>query len=245
MNLMGKTVVVTGATDGLGLAIAKQFLAKSARVIIFGRNQDKLNQVLASFNNSEYSGDQSNPQQIGGYTVDVRDLSRLEEIAREIGVADVLINNAGIWLEGDLTNNTQQEISDTIDTNLKGVIYVTKAFLPYLSQSPEAHIVNVSSTSGLRGRQNQVVYAASKYGVTGFTESLRIDLEKSNIKVSGFFPGGMRTNLFGKAGNHKQNQDWMEADKVAEVVLFMVERDANMLMSNILVTKRQTMTAMP
>lgn len=239
MELANKTVVITGGSDGLGFALAKEFLHKGARVNIIGRNQDKVDGAVKILADSAIGG------QVNGFAVDVRDLGRLNEVAADIGTTDILINNAGVWLEGSLTQNSEQEISDTIDTNLKGVIYATKAFLPQLEKSQEAHIINVSSTSGLRGRANQAVYVASKYGVTGFTDSLKVDLQKTDIKVSGFYPGGMRTGLFEKAGSPKEHFDWMDAGAVAEVIIFMIERDASMVMDHVVVNKRNTRAAMP
>lgn len=239
MELANKTVVITGGSDGLGFALAKQFLHKGTRVCIIGRNQNKVDDAV------KVLSDSAPGSQINGFTADVRNLGELNEVAANIGTTDILINNAGVWLEGSLAQNSEQEISNAIDINLKGVIYTTKAFLPQLEKSQEAHIINVSSTSGLRGRANQAIYVASKYGVTGFTDSLKADLEKTNIKVSGFYPGGMRTGLFEKAGNHKEHSDWMDAGAVAEVITFMIERDASMVMDHVVVNKRNARVAMP
>lgn len=239
MKLKNKTVVITGGSDGLGLALAKQFLSKGSQVFITGRNQNKIDDTVQSLTTLFPD------ERISGSAIDVRDLPKLTELAEQIGTTDVLINNAGVWLEGSLVDNSESEISEAIDINLKGVIYATKAFLPQLEKSEEAHLINVSSTSGLRARENQVVYSATKHGVAGFTDSLKEDLEKTNIKVSGFYPGGMRTGLFEKSGNPKDHSDWMRVDDVAEIVVFMVERNATMVMDHVVVKKRKTAVAMP
>ena len=89
----------------------------------------------------------------------------------------------------------------------------------------------------------QSVYVASKFGVKGFTESLEQDLEKTNIKVFGFYPGGMATGLFTKSGNDKPNSDWMNTAKVAEIIVFMIERDDSLIMNHVVLNKRQTKTS--
>jgi short-subunit dehydrogenase len=232
MNLVGVTMVITGGTDGLGLALAKQAVQKGAKVHVIGRSAEKLAAAQTIL------GDQATMHQ-----VDVSDPEQLQRAAAQIKTPQILINNAGLWLEGQLVDNTSAEIAQVIDVNLKGVIYSTKAFLPALLQASEAHLINVSSTSGLRGREDQAVYVASKYGVTGFTEALKVDLMKTNVKVSGFFPGGMNTGLFAKSGHPRDNSDWMSPDQVAEIVMFMLERDHTMVMDHVVVNKRHTWTS--
>jgi len=136
-----------------------------------------------------------------------------------------------------------EQIEQAINVNLKGVIFTSKAFMPFLEKESESHLINIVSTSGLKGRNGQAVYCAGKFGVSGFTESLKLDLEKSNIKVTGFYPGGMHTKLFDKAGTPKENQDWMDVDKVAEVLMFMLERDVSMVLDHVVLNKRMTATS--
>ena len=231
MNLKNKKIVITGGSDGLGLALTKAFLAKEAQVHVIARDQFKLNSLL------ELS------EKISVHQADVSNYTSIEILAQKIGQIDVLINNAGVWIEGTLAQNQVEQIEQAIDINLKGVIFTTKAFLPFLSHDKEAHLLNIVSTSGLKGRNGQAVYCASKFGVSGFTESLKIDLEKTNVKVTGFYPGGMSTHLFDKAGTPKENQDWMDTDKVAEIILFMLERDISMVMDHVVLNKRMTATS--
>lgn len=229
MQLKNKTVVITGGSDGLGLALAKALVAKGALVKIIARDEIKLDQAAKQLGaNAE------------GFIADVSNWREVEQVAKKISSIDVLINNAGIWLEGDLEENSAEQISQAIDVNFKGVVFSTKAFLPSLRQSEAAQIINISSTSGLRGRNGQAVYAASKFAVTGFTESLKVDLEKTKIRVAGFYPGGMSTQLFAKAGSPKDNADWMDTSKVAEIIVFMLERDLTMVMDQVVLNKRQT-----
>lgn len=229
MNLSNKSVLITGGTDGLGLSLARLLVSKGAKVCIIGRNQEKVNKAVKELGNN-----------VTGFVADVSKLRELDSVAKQINNLDILINNAGIWLEGGIADNREEQISSTIDTNLKGVIYATKAFLPLLKKSEETHILNVTSTSGIRGRENQSVYVASKFGVTGFTESLKLELASTNVKVTGFYPGGMKTKLFDKAGTPKNNQDWMDTDKVANIILFMLEQDATMIMDHVVLNKRMT-----
>lgn len=232
MDLVNKVVIITGGSDGLGFSLAKLFISKGSKVHIIGRDKNRLENAVKTLGKNAK-----------GYSADVSKLDEIQKVADDIGNVDVLINAAGVWIEGSVVDNTEKEVNDAVDTNLKGVIFSTKAFLPSLLKSKEAHIVNISSTSGLKGRNNQAVYVASKFGVTGFTDSLKEDLASTNVKVSGFYPGGMHTSLFEKAGKPKENADWMDTDKVAEVIIFMVERDTTMVMDHVVLNKRNTKTS--
>lgn len=232
MQLKDKTVVITGGSDGLGFSLAKLLVSKGSKVVIIGRDKDRIDKAVREL------GEASK-----GYIADVSNLKQIQSVADKLKEVDVLINNAGIWIEGQIVDNTEEEISQAIDINLKGVIYTTKAFLPLLKKPTESHILNISSTSGLKGRDSQAVYVATKFGVTGFTESLKVDLASSNIKVSGFYPGGMHTSLFEKVGKPKDNKDWMDTEKVADIIIFMLERDAAMIMDHVVLNKRMTKTS--
>jgi short-subunit dehydrogenase len=232
MQLKNKSVVITGGSDGLGFSLAKSLLAKGAIVNIIARDKNKLDLVVKQLGSNAV-----------GFSADVSNWQEIEQVSRKIESVDVLINNAGVWIEGSLLDCEIDKIDQAIDINLKGVIYTTKAFLPKLQKETESHVLNVVSTSGLKGRDGQSVYCASKFGVSGFTESLKVDLEKTNVKVTGFYPGGMHTHLFDKAGNPKSNQDWMSTDKVAEIIAFMLEQDISMVMDQVVLNKRMTTTS--
>mgnify|MGYP002356220178 FL=1 len=112
-----------------------------------------------------------------------------------------------------------------------------------MQKKNEGYRLNVSSTSGIRAKEGQSVYVASKYAVTGFTESLQEDLKSTNIKVAGFYPGGMNTKLFEKAGFPRDNSDWMNTDKVADVVVMVLGLDDSMILDHVVLKKRKTKTS--
>ncbi len=228
MNLSNKTVFITGGTKGLGLALSKTLLNSDCIVHTISSNQESIDSATKEISNSNFHS----------YLCDVTDFTKLSEVVDQTGNIDVLINNAGIWLEGSLTDNTFEQISKVIDVNFKGVVFVTKVVLPILQKNNDGFIVNVSSTSGLKGRESQATYAASKFAVRGFTESLKEDLKNTNIKVVGFYPGGMSTSLFKTAGFDKANNDWMSPDKIANVMKFILEQDDTMLMDHVVINKR-------
>jgi 3-oxoacyl-[acyl-carrier protein] reductase len=233
MQLHNKVAVVTGGSSGLGLSIVTALINRGCHTHIIARSATTLEAVAQSLNS----------KLLTIHSGDVTNFSQLESTVKAIGHIDILINTAGVWLEGSLVENPVEEITKVLDINLKGVIYSTKVVLPQMLKNNDGYIINVSSTSGLKGRTNQAIYAASKYGVTGFTQSLQEDLVSTNVKVAGFYPGGMSTDLFAKAGTPKSNGDWMDTDKVAEVIIFMLERDDTMIMDHVVVNKRMAKTS--
>lgn len=230
MELKNKTAIVTGGSEGLGLSIIKNLLKEGCKVHMISRDVAKQKAVTKELNDSN----------LFSHEADVSDYAQVEKTMKEIGDADILINNAGIWLEGSLDDNSPEAISNVIDVNTKGVIYCTKAVLPRFKEKNDGFILNISSTSGLKGRSSQSVYVASKFAVTGFTDSLKEDLQSTNIKVAGFYPGGMNTKLFNKAGYPKNNSDWMDTDKVADIIIFILKLDDSMILDHVVLNKRAT-----
>lgn len=233
MKLKNKTVLITGATSGLGFSLAKLLVKKGCKVHGIGRSEKKAREAKTKLRSLNFYT----------YVADVSNSNEVAKVVSEIGQIDILINNAGVWIEGKLQENSIEKISEAIDTNLKGVIYTTKVVLTKMLKKNEGFIINISSTSGLKGRNNQSVYVASKFGVTGFTQSLQQDLGDTNIKVTGFFPGGMNTRLFEKAGTPKDNVDWMDTDKVANTIVFILEQDDTMIIDHVVLNKRLTKTS--
>jgi short-subunit dehydrogenase len=234
MKLKNKVAIVTGASEGLGKSITLELAKEKVKVALLARSKNKIADLKKEIS--------SKGVECESYVCDVSDAKQVTKAVRDVeskfGRIDILVNNAGVWIEGQVQDNSASGISSTIDINLKGVIYLTRAVLSKMLQRNEGFIINVSSTSGLRGRKNQAVYVASKYGVTGFTKSLQLDLAETNIKVAGFYPGGMRTKMFEEAGFPKDNKGWMDTDKVAKVIVFILKQDETMILDQVVLKRR-------
>ena len=176
-----KKIIITGASDGLGKAIAREL--KENELILISKDENKLKE-LSSELNCKY------------YVCDLKDYNKIEEVVSKIEEVDILINNAGIWLAGDLEENTFEQISNCIDVNTKAPIYMTKAVLPIMRKNKQGHIINVCSQSSFDNDDFSTVYNASKWAMRGFNRSIQRVLSKENIKVTGFYPGFMQTDLF-------------------------------------------------
>jgi short-subunit dehydrogenase len=143
------------------------------------------------------------------------------------GSIDVLINCAGIYAEGDLTAMDPERIKAVLDVNALGTIYMTRAVLRGMQQRGEGRIINIISQSGLYGRADHAVYAASKWAVTGFTKSLIEMLKGTKITVTGFYPGPMKTKIFEKAGLAVDTSGFLDTADVVRALRSAIDAPAN------------------
>jgi len=229
-----KKVLISGGNSGLGLEITKLLLQKGYAVIILGKDAAKLESTKLQLNSDNLTTIQC----------DLRDHAEIASKLAEIDDIDILINNAGIINYAKLDEQSPENIKDIIDTNLLGTIYLTRQLLPQFKKRNSGTILNISSTSGLitGGHSEECAYVASKYGVTGFTETLRKELieEKTNVRVLGLFPGGMDTQLFSKAGLEKDTSKFMDPREIAEIVVFILERPASINMDHVEINRNKS-----
>ncbi|MCU0410205.1 MAG: SDR family oxidoreductase [Bacteroidales bacterium] len=190
---MRKTVLVTGATSGIGEATAIKFAEAANRLIITGRRKGRLHE-LAEHLVQEYGVD------VLPLCFDVRDRKQVEKhlghLPEEWCNIDILVNNAG--LAAGLSHIDEGERDDwdqMIDTNIKGLLYVTRAIAPGMVKRGSGHIINISSIAGKEVYENGAVYCGSKHAVDAISRGMRIDLVKHNIKVTNVAPGMTETEF--------------------------------------------------
>ena len=208
---MKKNIVITGGNDGLGKAIAKQLINNN--IIIISKDEERLINTSKELNCDYRVCDVTDYKQVD---------SVINDIINQYGQIDVLINNAGVWLAGDLTETDYEKISNCIDVNTKGPIYMTKAVLKGMYERKEGLIINVCSQASFDNDDFSTVYNASKWAMRGFNRSIQKDVSKKGVKVTGFYPGFMKTDLFKKAGNDYDTSTGLEVEKVAKAVEFIV-----------------------
>lgn len=184
-NFTMKTVLITGAGTGLGRELALIYSQNNYHTILAGRTLSKLQETKRLIEEANGTAhilklDIQNPKQ------DIYHLLSSHTV-------DVLINNAGTGYFGSFEQLKEEEINEMIDSNVKGTIFVTQALMEHLLSRPSSKIINIVSTAGLRGKVNESVYAASKFAVRGFTESLQKEYEGTTISIIGAYMGGMDT----------------------------------------------------
>jgi NADP-dependent 3-hydroxy acid dehydrogenase YdfG len=229
MTLQNLKVLITGGTSGLGLELVREFLKAGSKVFMTGLDKLKIDTTLASF------GDHPNLQ---GFVVNINDLQALNELKNNVGDLDILINNAGVYTVGLLENTSPMDIQKVIQTNLIGTIFVTQTFLPILKAKNNGIIANILSIRSNEPAAESSIYAASKFGLRGFFESLKLELEKTNVKIINFYPSGIKTSLFQNAGVvDKDMANLMEASDVAQVVIDTIQKSDKTLIDHIVIQK--------
>jgi NAD(P)-dependent dehydrogenase (short-subunit alcohol dehydrogenase family) len=194
-NFMSKTVIITGATQGIGKATAILFARNGYNIVLAARQQERLEATASEI---RALGREALP-----IATDVRDPEQVKNLVEKalahFGHIDVLINNAGIFFLGPVEESSLSDWHQVTDTNLWGYIYTIHALLPYFLQRGEGTIVNVSSIGGLNPIPFQIPYTTSKYAVTGLTKALRSELLPKGIRVCGIYPSFIRTRLIERA----------------------------------------------
>ncbi len=196
MSFLGSGVaVVTGAASGIGRALAQQLAAAGSALALADVDEAGLQQTAQSL--------AKNSALVTTHVVDVAKEESVKAFAADVharhGRVTLLINNAGVALHGDFEEVSLDDFRWLMDINFWGTVYGVKYFLPLLKREPRAHIVNLSSVFGIIAPAGQAAYAASKFAVRGFTESLRHELEGSHVGVSCVHPGGIRTPIARRA----------------------------------------------
>jgi len=216
-TLEGKVAVVTGASRGIGAAVARQLSAAGVSVGLASR-----------------SGDDLGLENAIGLTCDVADPAQVDAAVaatvERFGGLDILVANAGVGAYGPFLELSSAHLDEMIDVNLKGTIYAVRAALPYLLESSAADVVTLASEAGRRGFPGEAVYCASKFGQVGFTRALDGELRERGVRCTNVCPGGVATDFAldeGRGRSPDVLSGMMTAEDVADVVLFVLTRPRN------------------
>lgn len=239
---MKQTVLVTGATSGIGEAIAKRFAEAGYRLIITGRRKDRLDKLEEQFK-KEFK------TEVLSLNFDVRDKVAVEKclghLSAEWSNIDILVNNAG--LAAGLSHIDDGDIEDwdrMIDTNVKGLLYVTRVISPGMVKRNKGHIINTASIAGKQVYENGAVYCASKHAVDALSRGMRIDFLKHGIKVTNIAPGLVETefSLVRFHGDEKRAKapytgiKPLNGDDIASVVFFAATLPEHVCLNDIVIT---------
>jgi len=233
-RLTGTVAIITGASSGIGEATARQLVEHGASVAVVARRKDRLDALVSDL------------EAAGGSALaveaDITDRGQAEQAVQTVidrfGRVDILINNAGLMLVGPIVGADVEEWDRMIAVNQKGLLYMTNAALPHLLKAAEdgprqvADIVNISSIAGRVAWKNFGVYNMTKFGLNGFTESLRQEVTKRYVRVGVLEPGKVDTELVSHNNEQVRNDlaatddipEPLQAEDIAESIAFMVTR---------------------
>lgn len=216
-DLNGRVALVTGASRGIGAAVAKSLHSEGVKVALASRSGDDLG--LAG---------------VVAQPADVRDLASMESIVtaavEAFGGLDILVVNAGVGSYGPFLDLPVEQMEEMIDTNVKGALYAVRAALPHLLESDAADIVMLSSEAGRRGLPLEAVYCSSKFAQVGLIRSLDHELREQGVRCTNVAPGGVATDFAmgrGRTPDMPALEHMMEPDNVAEAVMFVLTRPRN------------------
>jgi 3-oxoacyl-[acyl-carrier protein] reductase len=216
MTLEGKVALVTGASRGIGAAVAHMLDERGVKLGLASRSGDDLGLDAVA------------------QPCDVRALEQLESIVaatvERFGRLDILVANAGVGAYGPFLDLSLDHLDEMVDVNLKGTLYAVRAALPHLMESGRADIVTVASEAGRRGLPFEATYCASKFGQVGFTRALDHELREHGVRCTNVCPGGVATDFALDAGRGRSPDalpGMMTADDVAEVIVFVLTRPRN------------------
>jgi NADP-dependent 3-hydroxy acid dehydrogenase YdfG len=229
----GPVAVITGASSGIGAATARALVAHGYRVVLLGRRFERLQQLAGELGSSAVA-----------IAADVTDRDALvaaaDQVRRDLGRVDVLVNNAGVMLLGPFGTEQRQEARRMVEVNLLGAMTAAEVFLPQLHDGG-GDLVNISSVAGRTARAGNAAYAATKWGINGWSEALRQELQP-DIRVTVIEPGAVATELTDHITDPdvKQNTEQfyaqlaITADDVADVIAFAVTRPRRLTLNEIL-----------
>jgi 3-oxoacyl-[acyl-carrier protein] reductase len=225
--LAGKVALITGASRGIGFAIARRLGRMGARISICGRDQARLDQSASSLRGERIEtlavqADVTHGDQIS---------SLVHKTQHEFGPIDILVNNAGIGLFGPFHEIGETDWNRVMDTNLKSVFLVCRAVAPEMIRRQTGHIINISSLAGKNTFANGAIYCASKWGLMGLTGSMAEDLRGYGIRVSAICPGSVATEFSGQGG--KDPSKILQPDDVAHAVAALVTQTGGSFISEV------------
>jgi NADP-dependent 3-hydroxy acid dehydrogenase YdfG len=234
VSLAGKTVLVTGASAGLGWATALAFAHQGANLVVTARREERLRRLcdeikLLGSNAILHAGDAA------------EEATAQQAIALAMGTfghLDVLINNAGAGNYKDLVNTSVDEYDSLMDTNMRSSFLFARHAAPHMIEQKSGTILFISSVAGLQGVAGEAVYCASKFAQVGFAQALDAELRKHGIKVGAICPGGVKTEFalgHGRTEDYVRNSHMMQPQEVAETIVFACLQPANVRIPQMIV----------
>jgi 3-oxoacyl-[acyl-carrier protein] reductase len=228
--LSRKRAIVTGASKGIGLEIARALFSEGASVVICSRDQKAVENALTNLNQDPKA------RKVTGCAADVSssdDVKRLFEFAdQQLGGLDILVNNAGTGIFRAAAELTVEEWNHVIGTNLSGAFYCSREALSRFHLARGGWIINISSLAGKNPFLGGSAYNASKFGLNGFSEAMMLDHRNDNVRVSYIMPGSVDTAFAGH--DAKQKSDWKIApEDIAEIVLDILRKPGRTLISRV------------
>ena len=235
MDLNEKVAVITGATSGIGAAVARNLREVGVRCVIGGRREDKLKALAADLGETEA---------VAGDIVDPHMPERLIQAAKDaFGRCDIVVNNAGLMTSGDIDSIDLDYVCDMVRVNVEAAFRMTYVALRHFKETGSGYIINTSSVLGTKTRANVGAYSGTKYAIEALSEALRLELAGTDIHIGCVEPGLAMTDLHRDFAVHPTVQQGidkpLQPEDVATCVRFMLEQPAHVNIARVLVVPKQ------
>lgn len=227
--LKGQVAIITGASRGIGKAIAYKFAEHGAKLALVGSSTD--------IHNTKEELMSEGYEQIASFQTDVTDEQQVNEMIQKVvdkfGGIDILVNNAGIGFFKSVEETSLAEWKKVFDVNVQGVFLASKAVLPYMKEKQFGTIITVSSDVGRYTIPNGAAYTATKYAVQGFIGSLAQEVKEDGIRIGTINPGMVDTYFANSTQGLPEKQDWLKTEDIAEAVFYMASAPKHMFIDEI------------
>ena len=246
---MAKNVVITGATSGIGEAIARAYLEKGENVVLTGRRTERLESLKTEFAKAFPN------QKVWTFPLDVTDMTMVKTVCSEIletvGQIDILVNNAGLALGlAPYQDYEELDMLTMLDTNVKGLMGVTRCLLPSMVTANQGHIINMGSTAGIYAYAGAAVYSATKAAVKTFSDGIRIDTIATDIKVTTIQPGIVETDFSkvrfhgdeARAATVYQGLEALQSQDIADTVVYVTSQPRRVQITDMTIMANQQAT---
>jgi 3-oxoacyl-[acyl-carrier protein] reductase len=228
-DLSGKTAIVTGASKGIGYAIAEALASAGVNVMICARNEDEVQSAARKL-------DEASSSSVAGVSCDMRSFESVQRLVsatvERFGGVDILINNAGVGSFAPIDQISVESWHQILETNLNGVFYACHETIPHMRKRGEGWIINIGSLAGKNPMPGGAAYNASKFGLLGFSEAMMLDVRDYGIRVSCIMPGSVETHFNGHAPSGENG--WkLQGEDIAEMVMDLLSFHSRALPSRV------------
>lgn len=233
-TLAGKVTVITGASSGMGAAIARKFAGEGSKVVLSARRVERLEKLASELRDTG--------TEVLVVPADVADYKQVQDLAEKsvdaFGRIDVMVNNAGFGVLKNFVDNTQEEIDTQIDVNVKGVCYGSQAVLPIMKEQGGGSIINIGSIASMRHFASFAVYTAAKHAVLGFSRALYEEVRADGIRVNVLCPAAVNTEFLDVAGFGDvpwKEEDMIQASDIADLAYTCVSLPKNIQIDSMVI----------
>jgi len=213
-----KTILITGASKGIGRALAEKLAGNNYRLILTARSAEQLNAIAEKL--------RKKGETVAAFPVDARDDEAvgklLENVYQEFGAVEVLVNNAGLGIFNRVEDFADEDWYKVMETNVKSMLSFTKRVVPEMKKQQRGHIITVESDVAVRGEPQLGLYASSKFAQEGFTRSIRKELRPFGIRVSNVYPGVTDTDFHPDTPENRNREGWLQPEDIAGAIAYII-----------------------